>query len=37
MPQNGINHPGVRALAKAFKANKGLKVCDCSTNNDFTF
>ena len=30
MPQNGINHAGVAALAKSFKANTGLKVCCCN-------
>lgn len=29
MPQNGINHGGVAALATSFKSNKGLKVCNC--------
>lgn len=26
MPQNGINHAGVAALAKSFEFNKNLKV-----------
>jgi hypothetical protein len=33
MPQNGINHAGVAALAKSFKANKNLKVCCCNVND----
>ena len=32
MPQNGINHSGIAALAKSFKANKGLKVCNSAEN-----
>ena len=36
MPQNGINHAGVAALAKSFKANKGLKVCSCARIRNMT-
>lgn len=28
MPQNGINHPGISALAKSFEHNIALKVCN---------
>ena len=27
MPQNGILHEGIAALAEAFKSNPNLKVC----------
>ena len=28
MPQNGIQHEGIAALAEAFKSNSNLKVCN---------
>lgn len=30
MPQNGILHEGIAALAEAFKSNPNLKVCKLS-------
>ena len=30
MPQNGILHEGIAALAEAFKSNPNLKVCKMS-------
>ena len=30
MPQNGILHEGIAALAEAFKSNPNLKVCKIS-------
>ena len=28
MPQNGIQHEGIAALAEAFKSNPNLRVCN---------
>ena len=32
MPQNGINHPGITALAGAFAVNPNLRVLNLSDN-----
>lgn len=32
MPQNGINHPGITALAEAFKSNPLMKVINLNDN-----
>lgn len=32
MPQNGINHPGITALAQAFAINPLLKVINLNDN-----
>ena len=32
MPQNGINHPGISALADAFSMNKNLKKLSLNDN-----
>lgn len=32
MPQNGINHPGITALAQAFAINSLLKVINLNDN-----
>lgn len=32
MPQNGINHPGVTALAKAMQSNQKLRVLNLNDN-----
>jgi len=32
MPQNGINHPGVTALAMAMQHNAGLRVLNLNDN-----
>lgn len=32
MPQNGINHPGVTALAQAFSINPLLRVINLNDN-----
>ena len=32
MTQNGINHPGISALAKALSKNTGLQVLDLNDN-----
>lgn len=32
MPQNGINHPGVTALATAMQHNPGLRILNLNDN-----
>lgn len=32
MPQNGINHPGVTALAKAMQHNSALRILNLNDN-----
>ena len=32
MPQNGINHPGITALAEAFAVNKNLRHLNLQDN-----
>lgn len=32
MPQNGINHPGVTALASAMQKNPGLRILNLNDN-----
>lgn len=32
MPQNGINHPGITALAKAMQCNTGLRILNLNDN-----
>lgn len=32
MPQNGINHEGVRALSEGFKKNQNLKILNLNDN-----
>lgn len=32
MPQNGINHPGVTALASAVQNNPGLRILNLNDN-----
>ena len=36
MPQNGIQHEGITALAEAFKSNPNLKVCSTASQIIFT-
>lgn len=32
MPQNGINYPGITALAKAMQSNTGLRILNLNDN-----